>query len=826
MVISTKEKVNVNKVTPNIVPLMELDKLVFLTNRVNGLKQKCEDAVPHICSDRSRLATESWKETDGEPLDIRRAKVFRRIMEGNPISIRPDELVVGSQSQYVRGASVPIECNPYFVYDLLHAELLTAVSPTETAEITEAEKESLLEDCKYWMGRSLTDVVRKYEERFPYWKDWAEANFISPFMLGGAFPPAVKSVDYGKVIRIGYEGIIAEAREALSKLDYENPSEDFEKDCFLQAVIIVLEGAIEYAHRYALLAEEMAAKEKDPRRKKELEKIAETCQQVPAKPARSFYEAVQSFWLTHICVNLENAVIAQAPGRLDQYLYPLYQKDVIEEGNITRQEAAEILGCLIVKFNEMSAVKSPADKENSAGTLLQDTTICGVTSDGKDASNELSYMLLEALGQVQMPQPPIYVRYHTHINPEIWMKAMEIDVRRGDGNPAFVNDICRVISFVDHGIPLEEARDWVVGGCAGSIMPNVAMHGVTGGIGYFNTSKILEFVLNNGRDPNTGKQICLVTGDPRTFTSVEQFKDAFKQQADYFLSTVSKKRNVLYAVDVANYRTPFCSSLLGDCIARGKDGRVGGVRYPQFLTHVSDRGLQNVADSLAAIKKVVFEEKKISMDELLDALKVNFKGKENIRQMLLKAPKYGNDDDYVDDIFNELSLWLMERVGQDKNPFGTRLWQGRSGATVHWMLGRVTGALPDGRKAGEPLADGWLSPSQGRDTKGPTAVLTSASKVNHVSNSNAALMNMKFDHKMLANRANLAKFAKMIETFFAREGYHIQVNMLSRETLLDAQEHPQQYKNLMVRVAGYSAYFVDLPRSLQDEIMSRTDQAM
>lgn len=817
----------VTKTRSDDIDFDEIDRVNCHTDRVDRLMLRRKEAVEHICSERSRLATESWKETEGEPLDIRRAKLFQRIMQGNPIVIRTDELIVGSQTQYVLGASPYMDYSPEAALEnLVHSNSATGGSSVKQAEITEAARQSLLEDCNYWKNRSTGEAVRREEAtRFPWLKDWVESGLVLAQQTGT--PPAVRTVDYEKVINIGLEGIISEAREELNKLEFDgHPAEDYKKDCFLRAAIIALEGTVEYAHRYSKLAEEMAVKEPDLNRKKELEKIAEVCRWVPEKPARDFYEAVQCFWLIHLCVNLETASLAESPGRLDQYLYPLYQKDVIVEGNMSQQESAELLSCLFVKFNEMTSVKIAYDKKNIPGTHLQDVTICGVTSDGKDASNELSALLLEVLAQVELPQPPIYVRYHNKINPEIWMKALEVNVRRGDGMPAFVSDEIRIISFTEHGIPLRDARDWAVAGCAGSIIPRFAIHGGALGINYINLSKMFEYVLHNGRDVKTEKQIGLATGDPLTFTSIDQFVEAFKQQFSYLLSILVKMSHITCFVDVSRYHIPFASALVGDCIEKGMDAREGGVRYPQFLYHVSDRGLQNVADSLAAMKKVVFEEKKISMKELLEAIDANFEGKDDVRRILRNAPKYGNDDDYVDDLFGELSVWLQDRIGKEKNPFGSRLWSGRSGAVAHVSFGEKTYALPDGRKAEEPLTDGFLSPAPGLDMKGPTAVFNSASKVNHNENSVGALMNMKFEKKLFDNRANLVKLARMIENFFHRGGYHVQINILDSETLVEAQERPDEYMNLMVRVAGYSAFFVDLPRNLQDEIISRTDEAM
>ena len=436
------------------------------------------EAEEHICCERSRLATESWKETEGEPLDIRRAKLFRRIMEGNPVVIRDNELIVGSQSKYVFGASPYIDYNPEVaVENLANFEGVSGGSSVRSAAISDEERKSLEEDCRYWVGRSTGEAIHKVENaKFPWLKDWVESGLVLPQNTGN--PPGVRTVDYGKVINIGLEGIIAEAKEELNKLAYnDHPADDYKKECFLQAVIIALEGAAEYAHRYSRLAEELAAKEQNQGRKRELENIAEVCRWVPAKPARNFHEAVQSFWFIHLCVNLETAFLAESPGRIDQYLYPLYCKDVIEEGTMTRPEAAELLACLFVKFNEMTCVKINYDKKIIPGTHLQDVTVGGQTREGKDASNELSYMLLEVLAQMEFPQPPIYVRYHNKINREIWMKALEVNIRRGDGNPALLSDETRIVSFVDHNISLGDARDWSAGGCAGSITPGVAMHG-------------------------------------------------------------------------------------------------------------------------------------------------------------------------------------------------------------------------------------------------------------------------------------------------------------------------------------------------------------
>ena len=809
---------------PGYEGFSEIDAVDCCTDRVLDLKQELLHSVEHIAGERSRIVTDSWRETEGQPLDIRRGKLFAAVMEKNPIAIWDGELVVGSQSKYRFGTSPYVDYNPAVAVENLQAdeEGASGSSSVKDALVSEEDRKTLEEDVAYWQGRSTGDFIRQVEdEKIPWMDDWGKSGLTNVGTMGN--PPAVRTVDYGKVIDIGLEGVIAEAQAEIDGLQYgADAMEDLRKENFLKGAIIALKGAIEYGHRYSKLAAEKAAAESDPKRKAELERIAEACAQVPGKPARTFFEAVQCFWLIHLCVNLETAFLAESPGRMDQYLYPLYEKDVIIEKTMSRQEAAEILACLMIKFNQQACVKMSYDKKNIPGTHLQDVTICGVDVNGFDASNELSYLMLEVLGQTQMPQPPIYVRYHSKINREVWFKALEVNARRGDGNPALLNDEPRIMSFLDHGIALEDAREWSAAGCAGSIVPKYAIHGGSMGMNYLNMAKIVEYILNDGKDPGTGKQIGLHTGDPREFTCIEDFIDAFKKQFDYLISTLAQMARYTAFVDATNYHMPFTSALLGDCIKNGRDAREGGVRYPQFLFHVSDRGLQDTVDSFTAIKKFVFEEKKTTIDEIVEALACNFEGKEQLRSMLQSAPKYGNDEDEVDDLFGELSVWLQKRIAQENNPFGSKLWSGRSGAVAHVMFGKLTGALPNGRLAWQPLADGFLSPSQGVDENGPTAVFNSASKVDHNINSVGALMNMKFERAQFADKAKLANISSMIETFFNRGGFHIQLNILDHEMLKEAQERPAEFSHLLVRVAGYSAYFVDLPRNVQDEIMVRT----
>lgn len=810
--------VTATKMAPNEIE--ELNKVIAVTDRVKKRKEEYVRATPHICAERSRLATESWKQTEGEHFHIRRAKLFKRVMEGISIAIREGELIVGSQTKYIRGAGPHADWRSSITFELFKDGEIT-LKGVKRAEVSEAEKVSLLDDAHFWKGKSPADAI------FDLWRqvlgnkmgDLQEARVT----LGiGQRPVVSRTADYGKVIDQGLDSIIAEAKKRLQRLSSFSAQDDVSRYHFLQAVIIACEAVIDFAHRYAELARELASKEHDLGRRKELEKIADTCQRVPASPARSFYEALQSFWFTHLSINLEASYALEAPGRMDQYLYSLYQKD-LEEGRLTRQQAAELLGCLWVKFAEIEVVHGTVWGQATQESQFQDITIGGVTGDGTDATNELTYLILEVTRQLKTAQPAIYLRCHKGTPEELWMKAVEVYRNRGDGQPAFLNDEAQLLNFVGLGIPIREARNWVGSGCAEPFVAGVS----TGDRPLnFGLAQIFQLTLNNGIDPRTGKQLGPATGDPRNFSSYDELYTAFKKQVEYFVELIGKVHRLLWQERAGRYSLPFFSALMGDCIDKGLDYMAGGCRYPQLYYGFHDRGHQNVADSLAAIKKLVFEERKIGMAELLEALAVNFEGKEKLRQMLLAAPKYGNDDDYVDGIFNDLSLWSQRRMAQERHPLGVNQRVIRGGATKHYYYGKTLGALPDGRKAGEPLADGSLSPMRGVDLKGPTAVINSATKINHLEIVTNTLFNMKVSPGILETREGVRNFIALIKTYFNRGGYHIQFNTMGQEMLLEAKKHPEKYRELLVRVAGYSAYFVDLSPEVQDEIIARTEHTL
>ncbi len=796
-----------------------LNKVNVLTERVKRRKQEFLAAKPHLCPQRSRLFIDSWKETEGEPLAIRWAKAFQKVVEGIPIVIRDDELVVGSQTRYVRGCfCAPEYFAETFIEQLAANEKLTSSSETVECDIEEWERKSILEDAYYWKGKSVTcKITREWEE---LWgsriADGIEARLFNTFIRNVS---EVAAVDYEKVLKKGLIGIADEAREQLNKATIAT-EEDLHKIHFWKAVLIVCEAGGKYARRHADLAREMARTETDVARRKELETIAEICDWVPANPARSFHEALQSFWFIHLQLFLETTGMIKTPGRFDQYMFSLYEKD-IREGRLTRQEAAELLGLLWVKIGEQEPFKPSDSKKYFAGTTLQNVTIGGVKRDGSDATNELSYLILEVAAKVKGNNPHLSLRYHDNIPEEFLIKGAETNIVTGAGIPAFFNDKAAIPSLMaTWGTTLEEARDWACVGCGERApVPSAAESSKNS----LNLSKCFELALYNGIDPRTGTQLGPATGDARNFASFEEFYDALKKQYAYVLDTVIPAQKVAQIVLTESQQLPFHSALLNDCIKNGADQLGRGCRWKWNYDTVILFGIQNPVNSLAAIKKLVFEDKRITMAELLDALAVNFEGKDDLRQLLLAAPKWGNDDDYVDEIMKDVWRWTGEIVAQHP-----AMWESggyhiaKHGLSMHYFLGKVTSALPDGRKAWEPLADGSLSPMRGTDFKGPTAVFNSASKID-ISKTESTILNQKIPPSVVQTREGIEKFLSLIRTYFRQGGYHVQFNIVSHETLLDAQRHPENYRDLLVRVAGYSAFFVELPQDVQDDIIARTE---
>ncbi|HLE81115.1 MAG TPA: pyruvate formate lyase family protein, partial [Dehalococcoidia bacterium] len=527
----------------------------------------------------------------------------------------------------------------------------------------------------------------------------------------------------------------------------------------------------------------------------------------------------QAFWFAHLAVQLENNSAGYSPGRVDQYTYPFYEKD-LKEGRMTRDEAGELLGCLWVKFVEMERFRSASYTQLSQ-SMFQNITIGGETADGRDATNDLSYLILEVTEQMRLPQPTLSLRYFDGLSEKFLLRALEVCRDWGAGMPAWFNDKAALAILPHYGVPLREARNFVAIGCVEMGIPGGSP--LLLGSGFLSLAKTLELTLNNGRDPRTGKQVGPATGDPRTFSTYEELYEGFKQQLVYFLDLMNDSYNMAYALHPDVVPVPFLSTLMDDCIERGEDITQGGCRYNGLVCWFP-REMIDTANSLAAVKKRVFEDKAVTMDRLLDALAADFQDNEEIHKLLSSAPTYGNDDDYADSMANGLFQLCKELGEQRKNVYGEKLATGFLGITAHYYFGKATGATPNGRRAYTPFTDGSLSAYPGSDTHGPTAVVMSATKVDWAP-ALCTLFNLKFHPASLKGREGLRNLLSLVKTYFDLYGWHLQFNVLNRETLLAARKNPEQYRDLVVRIAGFSMFWVDLAPDVQDEIIARTEHS-
>lgn len=826
--------------------------------RITRLVDHLYEKMPVIESARAKLITESYRETEGEPIVMRRAKAFAHILQNIPIIIRDDELIVGSSTLAPRGC----QTYPEFSFEWLEAELDTvATRSADPFYIAEETKEELREVHKYWKGKTTSERATSYMA--PETLKAMEHNIFTPgnYFYNGVGHVTVK---YWEVLEIGYEGIIDKAQK---ELDECRPGDgDYaKKSRFLQAVILSCQAVIDYAARYASLAESMASICGDAGRKQELLTIAANCRRVPAKGATGFYEACQSFWFVQQLLQLESSGHSISPGRFDQYMYPYYKKD-LDGGKITREYAQELMDCIWVKLNDLNKCRDEASAEGFAGySLFQNLIAGGQDAQGRDVTNDLSIMCIQASMHVHLPQPSLSVRVWNGSPHEFLIKAAEL-TRTGIGLPAYYNDEVIIPALQNRGLTLEEARDYNIIGC---VEPQKA--GMTEGwhdAAFFNMCRPMELVFSNGMDK--GEMVGIPTGDVAEMTSFEQVYDAYKKQMEYCISLLVNADN---AIDVAHAELcplPYLSCMVDDCIKRGKSVQEGGAIYN--FTGPQGFGIANMADGLYAIRKLVFEEHKFSMEELREALAWNYgKGIDEIsageitagilrklqeagqtvdektagtvlktvlairpeeskmaryreiHEMIDEAPKFGNDIPEVDYFARDVAYTYTRPIQNYKNPRGGSYQAGLYPVSANVPLGAQTGATPDGRYAHTPVADG-VSPSAGKDTKGPTAAATSVSRLDHFIVSNGTLFNQKFHPSALSGREGLEKFVALIRGYFDQKGMHMQFNVVDRETLLDAQKHPEKYKHLVVRVAGYSALFTTLSRALQDDIIRRTEQ--
>ena len=834
--------------------LSEIPKSSRITRLVDHLYAK----MPEIESYRAKLITESYKETEDQPIITRRAKAFSHILHNIPIIIRDEELIVGSNSIAPRGC----QTFPEFSFQWLEDELDTV--ETRIADpfyISEQAKADLREVHKYWKGKTTSELATAYMA--PEAIRAIEHNIFTPgnYFYNGVGHVTVK---YWEVLEIGYEGIMAKAQ---AELDHCNVGDgDYaERSRFLEAVIMSCQAVIDYANRYAKLALEMAEKCTDPQRKAELLVIASNCSKVPAKGATNFWEACQSFWFVQQLLQMESSGHSISPGRFDQYMYPYYKKD-IESGAITRTAAQELIDCIWVKLNDLNKVRDAASAEGFAGySLFQNLIVGGQNKDGEDMTNDLSFMCIEASMHVHLPAPSLSIRVWNGSPHDLLIKAAEL-TRTGIGLPAYYNDEVIIPALQNRGLSLADAREYNIIGC---VEPQKA--GKTEGwhdAAFFNMCRPLELVFANGMDQ--GEMVGIPTGDVTKMETFDEFYDAYKKQMEYCISLLVNADN---AIDVAHAKRcplPFLSSMIDDCIKRGKTVQEGGAVYN--FTGPQGFGIANMADSLYAIRQLVYQEKKFTMEELKEALAWNY-GKgldeqsvrdittgilremtesgakvdadtaaavlksvmnaqmspekmaryQEIHDMIAEVPKFGNDLPEVDYFARDVAYTYTRPLQNFKNPRGGQYQAGLYPVSANVPLGGQTGATPDGRYAHTPVADG-VSPSAGKDVNGPTAAASSVAKLDHFIVSNGTLFNQKFHPSALSGREGLEKFVALIRSYFDQKGMHMQFNVVSRETLLDAQAHPENYKHLVVRVAGYSALFTTLSKSLQDDIIRRTEQ--
>ena len=784
----------------------------MLTPRISRMREKYFDSIPCITAERLVLATEAYQKFAGDAVPIFRAKVVNYIMENMTTLIMDDELIVGTETNKYRGANLhpEFQSSSWYVRDIDEFSKRSK----DPYYISPEDKETILETLKYWEGKSMEDLA---ETALPAKiRELEEDDIITVGLENGVSGETL--CDHEKILTVGLRGYMDECQknidEALPQTMEEQAKVDFWKACIIQC-----EGLITYAHRMADEAERKASECQDEKRKKELLTIAENCRVVPENPPQTFMQALQSVWFVHVYFHIEVCTTANGFGRFDQYMWPFYKKDVIDERNITREEALEMLECLYLKSCEVYEVRDNWYATSFAGYPMWEILVVGgQTRDGRDATNDLSYLCLEAASELQTSQPVMAVRVWEETPEELIRYGCQM-IQEGQANPGFFNDNAAMKMCLGKGCTVEEARDWTIVGC---IQPGPGGGGTDGSpdAGYVNMGKMIEFVLHNGVDPATGKLMGLETGDPREFKNIEEFKDALKKQIVHHYGLIRTGYNIMQSNHMNRYPVIFASMVTKGCVESGKSVQHGGAQYSTAGLFIT--GAANLADSIVAIEKCVFEDKDITMDELIKACDNNFEGQERIRQMLLNKPeKFGNNQEHVDSIYREMMHYIADTVQQWPDARGGRYSFNVHSQTVNLSHGLVTGALPDGRKAGEPLCDN-ASPMMGRDMNGPTATVKSVASMGQEDFHDGALFNLRFDPKGVQGEGGLNIIEGIIKTFFEDGGEHIQINIVDNETLKKAQVDPDSYKGLMVRVAGYMAYFTELDKSAQDTIIYRT----
>jgi len=784
-----------------------------MTERIRKLREQSLCAIPKISLERALLLTDFYKSGKAERVSvpIARALAFNHILSKKKICINDGELIVGERGPAAKETPTYPELCAHSLRDFEILDTRPKISFKVDGLTKKKQEEEII---PFWQGRSIRDRI--FAEVDNEWKDAYDAGIFTEFMEQRA--PGHTVLD-GKIYKRGMLDFKDDIHNSISKLDFLNDSESLRKRDELLAMDITADAIILFAERHADAIRNMAKNENDPKRKNELEQMSKICSKVPAHPPENFWEALQYYWFVHLGVITElNTWDSFNPGRLDLHLYPFYKKG-IADGSLTNEWAIELLQSFWCKFNNQPAPPKVGVTAQESNTY---TDFClinlgGVNENGNDAVNEMTFMLLDVIEEMRLLQPSSMIQVSKKNPDRLIKRALKI-IKTGYGQPSIFNTDAIIQELLRQGKNIVDARCGGASGCVETGAFGKESYILTG---YFNLVKILELTLNNGIDPNTGKQLGLQTGAPLNFQTYEELYQAFEKQLNHFIDIKIKGNRIIERLYAELLPSPFLSLLIADCISKGKDYNDGGARYNS--SYIQGVGIGSLTDSLTAIKYNIFDKKKFSMGELLSSLKNNFQDNNDLRNSLLyKTPKYGNDDDYADEVLKQIFESYFKVVDGRPNTKGGHYRINLLPTTCHIYFGSVAGATPDGRKAKEPLSEG-ISPVQGADTQGPTAVIKSAAKIDHL-RTGGTLLNQKFTPMFLETQDGIDKLTHLIRTYFRMDGHHIQFNVVSAETLRDAQKNPEKHRDLIVRVAGYSDYFVDLIPELQEEIIKRTEQ--
>lgn len=781
-----------------------------MTERVRKLREQSMNAVPHVSPERALIVTGFYKEAQFLSAPMRRALTFRRIMEQKEICINDGELIVGERGPAPKATYTFPELCCHSLQDL---DILNSREKVWFRVDEPTRKEYSESIIPFWKGNTLREKI--FEEMTDEWKAAYAAGVFTEFMEQRA--PGHTVLD-DKIYRKGFLEFKREIAASLGALDFINDPEAYSKKEELTAMNIAIDGVLTLAQRYADKAQALAGLERNPDRRAELESIALACRHVPAHAPTTFWEALQYYWFVHLGVVTElNPWDAFNPGRLDQHLFPFYRSGLVD-GSLDEEKARELMECFWVKFNNQPAPPKVGvtAAESSTYTDFANINTGGLKSDGSDGVNELTHIILDVINEMRLVQPSSNIQL-SRKNPDEFLKHACRVIREGRGQPSVFNADAIVEELLRQGKSVEDARSGGASGCVETGAFGKESYILTG---YFNLPKVFEITLANGTDPRTGKRIGIESGDPASFKTFDDLQNAYKRQLKHFIEIKLKGNNVIERLYAEHMPVPFLSVLIDDCIKKGKDYNNGGARYN--TNYIQGVGIGTITDSLAAVKYHVFDKNSFALPEFLRLLAQDFEGREKERLLLVnRSPKYGNDDEYADGLMQWVFEAFYDLVNGRKNTKGGVYRINLLPTTCHVYFGSVTGATPDGRKAGTPLSEG-ISPVQGADRKGPTAVLKSAGKMDHV-RTGGTLLNQKFTPQLLESEKGIENLSHLVRSYFTLGGHHIQFNVVNAQTLREAQAHPDQHRDLIVRVAGYSDYFCDLGKSLQDEIITRTE---